>query len=71
MGAPAGTKPVGVRGEAWIEQLAQYLMHCLLDETVENGGDGTRKLHRITASLRDVLKSLILSTPFEVRAFKS
>lgn len=39
MGAPAGSKPVGAYGEARIEQRIQHLMHCLLNETVTDGGD--------------------------------
>ncbi len=39
MGAPAGAKPVGTVGETRVEHRAQHLMHCLLDEPVEDGGD--------------------------------
>jgi hypothetical protein len=58
-----------------MEMSLQFRFQGLLDyrlrDSIRDRWDGTRKLHRITASLWDGLKSPILSIPFEVRAFKS
>ena len=38
MGALAGAKPVGAYAKAGFKQRPQFLMHCLLNETVKDSG---------------------------------
>jgi hypothetical protein len=42
MSTPAGPKPIRVIGELRVEHRAQNLMHCLLDKTIEYGGNSQR-----------------------------